>query len=104
MFMEKEAIPSAAAATPAPVSGKRISTKLSEAGAGAATAVAVKAPAKTTGAVEAQVEQNFATAGWTTWTALGIAALGTLTMGTLLPFWLVDLALQAGRMMLLLGR
>ncbi len=104
MFMEKEAVPAAAPATPSPVSGKRISAKPSEAGAGAATAVAVKAPSKTTGAVETPVEQNLATAGWTTWTALGIAALGTLTMGTLLPFWLVDLALQAGRMMLILGR
>ncbi len=104
MFMEKEAVPSAAPATPAPVAGKRISTKLSEAGAGAATAVVVKAPPKTVGAVERVVEQNLATAGWTTWTALGIAALGTLAMGTLLPFWLVDLALQAARMMLILGK
>ncbi len=104
MFMEKEAVPSAAPATPAPVPGKRISTKLSEAGAGAATAVVVKAPPKTVGAVERVVEQNLATAGWTTWTALGIAALGTLAMGTLLPFWLVDLALQAARMMLILGK
>ncbi len=98
MFMEKEAVPTAVPATPAPIPGKRISTKPSEAGAGTATAVAVKAPSKTT------VEQNLATAGWTTWTALGIAALGTLAMGTLLPFWLVDLALQAARMMLILGR
>jgi NADH-quinone oxidoreductase subunit N len=104
MFMEKEAVPSAAPATPASVPSKRISTKLSEVGTGAATAVAVKVPSKTVGAVETTVEQNLATAGWTTWTALGIAALGTLAMGTLLPFWLVDLALQAGRMMLILGR
>lgn len=104
MFMEKEVAPSAVAATAAPVPGRRISAKLGETGTGAATAVAVKAPAKTTGAVEAQVEQNLTTAGWTTWAALGIAALGTLTMGTLLPFWLVDLALQAGKMMLILGR
>jgi NADH-quinone oxidoreductase subunit N len=104
MFMEKEAVPTAASATPAPVPGKRISTKLSETGAGAATAIAVKAPAKTTVAVETPVEQSLAMAGWTTWTALGIAALGTLAMGTLLPFWLVDLALQAARMMLILGR
>jgi NADH-quinone oxidoreductase subunit N len=104
MFMEKEAVPTASPATPAPVPGKRISTKLSEAGTGTATAIAVKAPSKTTVAVETTVEQNLATAGWTTWTALGIAALGTLAMGTLLPFWLVDLALQAARMMLILGR
>jgi hypothetical protein len=30
--------------------------------------------------------------------------LATLAMGTLLPFWLVELALQAARMMLLLAR
>jgi NADH-quinone oxidoreductase subunit N len=104
MFMEKEAVPIVAPATPAPVSGNRISTKLSEVGAGAATAIAVKAPPKTVGAVETGIEQNLATAGWTTWIALGIAALGTLAMGTFLPFWLVDLALQAARMMLILGK
>ncbi len=105
MFMEKEAAPSAAPVTPTLVPGKRISTKLSETGAGASTAVAVKVPSKTVGAVERPVEQNLLTkAGWTTWTALSIAALGTLAMGTLLPFWLVDLALQAARMMLILGK
>jgi NADH-quinone oxidoreductase subunit N len=100
MFMEKEAVPTASPATPAPVPGKRISTKLREAGTGTATAIAVKASPKTTVTVETNVEQSLATAGWTTWIALGIAALGTLAMGTLLPFWLVDLALQAARMMM----
>src|SRR5260221_626178 len=60
MFMEREAVPAVAAATvaPAPVSGKRVSTKLSNARAGAATAVAVKtgtsplSQRKTAGAVE----------------------------------------------------
>src|SRR6266702_3689342 len=103
-FMEKETVPATAPAIPTSIVSKRISTKPSEAGAGTATAVAVKAPSKTTVAVETTVEQNLATAGWTTWTALGIAALGTLAMGTLLTFWLVDLALQAARMMLILGR
>ncbi len=44
MFMEREAVPAAAtpATTPAPVPGKRISTRLSNGGAAAATAVAVK--------------------------------------------------------------
>jgi NADH-quinone oxidoreductase subunit N len=98
-FMEKETVP----AIPAPQASKRISTKLSESGAGTATAVAVKATPKTTVAVETTVEQSLANAGWTTWIALGLATLGTLAMGTLLPFWLVDLALQAARMMLLLG-
>jgi NADH-quinone oxidoreductase subunit N len=100
MFMEKGTVP----AIPTPVTGKRISTKLSETGTGTATAVAVKATPKTAVEVETTVEQSLANAGWTTWIALGLAALGTLAMGTLLPFWLVDLALQAARMMLLLGR
>ncbi len=102
MFMEREAVPvaPAAATAPAPVPGRRTSTKLSNANAGAATAVAVKAPPKTTVAVEKAVEQNLVAAGWTTWIAIGIAALGTLAMGTVLPFWLVNLALQAARMMM----
>jgi NADH-quinone oxidoreductase subunit N len=99
-FMEKETVP----ATPAPIASKRISTKLSEAGISTATAVAVKVTPKTTVEVETTVEQSLANAGWTTWIALGLAALGTLAMGTLLPFWLVDLALQAARMMMILGR
>lgn len=100
MFMEKETI----AAIPTLATGKPASTTLSEGSAGTATAVAVKSTPKTTVEVEPVVEQNLANAGWTTWVALGIAALGTLAMGTLLPFWLVDLALQAARMMLLLAR
>ena len=103
MFMERQAVSvaPAAATAPAPVPGKRTSTKLSNANAGAATAVAVKVSPKTTGAVEKAVEQNVVVAGWTTWIAIGIAALGTLAMGTVLPFWLVNLALQAARMMMM---
>ncbi len=102
MFMEREtvSVAPAAATAPAPVPGRRTSTKLSNANAGAATAVAVKAPPKTTVAAEKTVEQNLVAAGWTTWIAIGIAALGTLAMGTVLPFWLVNLALQAARMMM----
>jgi NADH-quinone oxidoreductase subunit N len=98
MFMEKETVP----AIPTPIASKPVSTTLSE--GGTRTAVAVKSTPKTTIEVETAVEQSLANAGWTTWIALGLAALGTLAMGTLLPFWLVDLALQAARMMLLLGR
>src|SRR6266446_3778352 len=103
MFMERQAVSvaPAAATAPAPVPGKRTSTKLSNANAGAATAVAVKVSPKTTGAVEKAVEQNVVVAGWTTWIAIGLAALGTLAMGTVLPFWLVNLALQAARMMMM---
>ena len=101
-FMEKETAPATASAIPAPIASKRISTTLSERVTGTATAVAVKPTPKTTVEVETTVEQSLANAGWTTWIALGLAALGTLAMGTFLPFWLVDLALQAARMMLLL--
>jgi NADH-quinone oxidoreductase subunit N len=37
---------------------------------------------------------------WISWTGIVIAALGTLAMGTVLPFWLVNLAQQAATMML----
>jgi len=100
MFMEREAVPAAAtpATTPAPVPGKRISTRLSNGGAAAATAVAVKtpplSPGKTATAVEKAEEKTIAVA-WTTWIALGIAAVGTVAMGTLLPFWLVNVAVNA---------
>ena len=104
MFMEKETVPATPPAIPTSIASKRISTKLSEAGTGTATAVAVKATPKTTVDFETTVEQSLANAGWTTWIALGLAALGTLAMGTFLPFWLVDLALQAARMMLILGK
>jgi NADH-quinone oxidoreductase subunit N len=101
-FMEKETVQATAPTVPAPTAGKRVSTTLSA--GGTATAVAVKSTPNTTVEVEPEVEPNLANSGWTTWIALGIAALGTLAMGTLLPFWLVNLALQAARMMLLLAR
>jgi len=104
MFMEREAVPAAAtpATTPAPVPGKRISTRLSNGGAAAATAVAVKtpplSPGKTATAVEKAEEKTIAVA-WTTWVALGIAAVGTVAMGTILPFWLVNVAVNAAATM-----
>jgi len=106
MFMEREAVPAAAAATvaPAPVPGKRVSTKLSNARAGAATAIAVKtgtsplSQRRTAGAIE-KVEEKRVEVAWTTWAALGIAALGTFAMGTVLPFWLVNVAVNAAGMM-----
>jgi len=71
---------------------------LSNGGAAAATAVAVKtsplSPGKTAAAVEKAEEKTIAVA-WTTWVALGIAAVGTVAMGTLLPFWLVNVAVNA---------
>jgi NADH-quinone oxidoreductase subunit N len=103
-FMEKETVPAAATAVPAPAGGKRVSTTLREGGAATATAVAVKSSPTTLVEVEPSVEPSLANAGWTTWLALGLAAVGTLAMGTLLPFWLVDVAVQAAHMMLLLAR
>ena len=103
-FMEKETVPATTSAVPAPAGGKRVSTTLREGGATTATAVAVKAKPTTLVEVEPSVEPRLANAGWTTWLALGIAAAGTLAMGTLLPFWLIDVAVQAAHMMLLLVR
>jgi NADH-quinone oxidoreductase subunit N len=105
MFMEREAVPAVAATVaPAPVPGRRVSTKLSNARTGAATAVAVKtgtsplSQRKTAGAIE-KVEEKRVEVAWTTWAALGIAALGTFAMGTVLPFWLVNVAVNAAGMM-----
>ncbi len=71
-----------------------------------ATAVAVKT--RTAGltkasspVVEASTEQE-ATDGLSrvTWAGIAIAAIGTVAMGTILPFWLIDLAQQAAYMMI----
>jgi NADH-quinone oxidoreductase subunit N len=110
MFMEREkesagpirsapqaAIPALAAST-----SKRASDRLadtSSTGGATATAQRTVTRAKTGSAVEQAVEKE-TNAGWITWTALGIAAAGTLAMGTILPFWLVDLAQRAAQMML----
>ena len=105
MFMEREPVAAqvAADATPAvPVPGKRVSTRLSNpAPAGAATAVAVK-PTTVNRTRSAPLEKAIETRtiAWTTWSALAIAVAGTFLMGTLLPFWLVNLAQQGAQMML----
>lgn len=71
-----------------------------------ATAVAVKTPTaaglpQATSAVAAPVEQDASgSLSWMTWTGIGIAAIGTIAMGTILPFWLIDLAQQAVHMMI----
>lgn len=70
-----------------------------------ATAVAVKTPTaglpQATPAVAAPVEQDASgSLSWMTWTGIGIAAIGTIAMGTILPFWLIDLAQQAAHMMI----
>jgi NADH-quinone oxidoreductase subunit N len=70
-----------------------------------ATAVAVKTPtaalAQISAPVDASVEQEASNGlSWMSWTGIGIAALGTIAMGTILPFWLVNLAQQAAHSML----
>ncbi len=93
------------ATSPLPAIGRRISTKLGEPGSakGTATAIATKtttvSKAKTPAAIE-PITEDTSEIGWMTWAALGIAGIGTLLMGTVLPFWLVNLAQQAAQMML----
>ncbi|GAC1641456.1 MAG: NADH-quinone oxidoreductase subunit N [Ktedonobacteraceae bacterium] len=71
-----------------------------------ATAVVVKTPtadlAKASSPVmNASTEQETTNSlSWITWTGIGIAAIGTLAMGTVLPFWLIGLAQQAANMMI----
>jgi NADH-quinone oxidoreductase subunit N len=107
MFMERaEAAPATPArvAGPQPVPGRRVSGKLSARGArGSATAVAVKAapatPRQAALAVEEPPAEEKAPTAWPTKIALTLAVLGTLAMGTVLPFWLVQLAQQVARVM-----
>ncbi len=114
MFMEKErtvpgpdakelkGAPQAPLRVPTPA--KRASGKLVPASASSkSTTVAVKAkpvPDVTQTKTVVTVSEPESTVGWTTWSALGLAALGTLAMGTILPFWLINLAQQAAQTML----
>jgi len=110
MFMEREkesavpirpapqaAIPALAASTSKRASGRLADT--SSTGVATAAAQRTVTRAKAGVAVERAVEKE-TYIGWMTWTALGIAVAGTLAMGTILPFWLVDLAQRAAQMML----
>ncbi len=112
MFMEREKesaatapirpAPQATAAAQAVTTSKRGSGRLTEARAEASSRPyeqRTATRAKTGAAVE-QVDTQETDAGWMTWAALGIAVVGTLAMGTILPFWLVDLAQRAAQMML----
>ena len=110
MFMEKEVI-AAPSTSLAPTSNnnKKISAKPGDTGAitskGTATAVAVKpatsaaiaSPTKTALALAA--ENQPVGVSWMSWAAIWIAVVGTFAMGTILPFWLVQLAQQAATMM-----
>ncbi len=118
MFMEKETIVAPAAVTTPTTpttpttlttAGKRVSTKLGNTNAvpasRGATAVAVKSKAAAVSqplkpGSNAGEQRETINIGIMSWIALVIAVLGTLAMGTVLPFWLVNLAQQAAQMML----
>jgi NADH-quinone oxidoreductase subunit N len=118
MFMEREnsteiaatqipaspipATPSGVRRTPARTQGRTGSLAAS----GSATAVAVRTPSvklSQQASVEDKTDEQESDGSglsWFSWFGLGIAVLGTLGMGTLLPFWLVNLAQQAAATML----
>jgi NADH-quinone oxidoreductase subunit N len=87
--------------------GRAASTRTGGASTGAAVAVKTAAQATTRRAPEVEQApeareqateegaQADSSLSWTTWLGLGLAALGALALGTVLPFWLVDLALKA---------
>ncbi|HET8843153.1 MAG TPA: NADH-quinone oxidoreductase subunit NuoN [Ktedonobacteraceae bacterium] len=109
MFMEGEEVEPASSqvsgALPAiPASPRRRSSgRLSTSGSGStATAVAVKtAPAATRKVtpVEEPAGEPEAPTAWPTGIVFTLAVLGTLALGTILPFWLISLAQQAASMM-----
>ena len=114
IFMERESVPTVVPTTPTvvPVTPKaalaRTATRTSGnlTSGGTATAVTVRPPAvalpKVTIPVTpvAQQEETGSELAWMSWMALVIAALGTLAMGTVLPFWLIDLLQRAVPLML----
>ena len=106
MFMEQEeTVPVTPRGIPAPLVpvSRRVSGKLAPGTSGrAATAVATKtAPVQTRQAVAPlePVEEPKVLTDWPTKVALALAVLGTLAMGTILPFWLIQLAQMAAHMM-----
>lgn len=116
MFMEREEVaptPTRVAGPQSPLSKRvsgplpsprqRVSGKLAlSTSGGVATAVATKALLSTPRqavADPAPVEEPTVLTDWPTKVALAIAVLGALAMGTILPFWLVQLAQVAARMM-----
>src|SRR5258708_27246529 len=119
MFMEQETVVAPAVVskpttptTPTTLipSGKRVSTKLGNANAltssKGATAVAVKPKATATTnqpltpAPHPGEQGETINIGIKSWIAFGIPVLLPLSLGTVLPFWLVNLAQQAAQMML----
>ncbi|HEU5375584.1 MAG TPA: NADH-quinone oxidoreductase subunit N [Ktedonobacteraceae bacterium] len=111
MFMEREEVApvTSRVSGPLPVVSKRSSGRATPSGS-AATAVAVKpAPAtsrlavattpRSAVAASESVEEVRVPLAWPAQVALVLAALGALAMGTILPFWLVQLAQQAAHML-----
>jgi len=100
--------------TPARTSGALSAARTATAVAPARTSVGTRFSASsgdlsptpttsTSGAISAPTMPEWKRAGklaWISWSALVIAALGTLAMGTLLPFWLTGLLQQAVPLML----
>lgn len=107
MFMEREevvAVPPSRISGPLPALGKRVSGKLSASrSGGATTAVAVKAAPATSRKTSAVAEEVAAVekepTAWPTKVALTLAVIGTLVMGTVVPFWLLPLIQKAAGMM-----
>jgi NADH-quinone oxidoreductase subunit N len=114
MFMEREVvaaapqggIPSAPVSTAA--ASRRVPARVGTRGTGglastgAATAVAVKTPTGglSKASIAEKASEQVSGLRWMSWLSIWIAAAGTLVMGTVLPFWLIDLARQAATTML----
>jgi NADH-quinone oxidoreductase subunit N len=104
MFMERQATtePAAVPSLPLPTEPSRARPATETLSRGGA-AVAVKRPTgKLASAATAQklvtepaTEPAVGRLVWFTWIGLALATLGTLAMGTVLPFWLYNLAVQA---------
>ena len=92
---------STAPIAPAPASSRRASGRLSGSGSAAASAVAVRSPASPLVKEKAaDAAEPHMAIGWTSWLALGACAVGTLLMGTVLAYWLVNLAQFAASIMM----
>jgi NADH-quinone oxidoreductase subunit N len=108
MFMEpaREALAEPMAVTPAPAlaaAAPSLQRRAADRGGRGGSAVAVRSAAQsgtksataTASVTRSEPLQEEEVVGWTTWLGLGLAVLGALALGTVLPFWLVDLALKA---------
>ncbi len=114
MFMEQEPQDAVAeVSTTAPVApavttargAARIRISGIPASGGAATAVAVKPTTSTLMRVATPVESATNTEqrndlSWVSWLGVALATIGVFLMGTVLPFWLVNIAQQAAQTML----